>query len=61
MKTYRSTLALVVASLLAVAALVVGASALVGLDVVVGFTAALAVLAIAASDYRLGGLKVLGR
>jgi len=56
MKVNRTTIALVAAGLLAVVAAVAGVrSPDVGVEGVFGFAAVAALLAFAASDYRLGG------
>jgi len=55
MKAYRITIALVAAGLLAVAAVAGVRSPIVGVEGVFGFAAVIALLAIAAYDYRAGG------
>jgi hypothetical protein len=56
MKTYRTTIALVTAGLLAVVAAVAGVrSPVIGVEGVVGFAVVGALLAFAAIDYRLNG------
>jgi hypothetical protein len=61
MKTYRTTIALVAAGLLAVVAAVAGIETpVVGVEGVVGFAVVGAILAFAAIDYRLNG-RVLSK
>jgi uncharacterized membrane protein YuzA (DUF378 family) len=56
MKTYRTTIALAAAGLLAVVAAVAGLrSPAVGIEGVFGFAVVAAILGFAALDYRLGG------
>jgi hypothetical protein len=62
MKTYRTTIALVAAGLLAVVAAVAGVRTPgVGVEGVFGFGAVVAILAFAASDYRLGGRRLFSK
>lgn len=61
MKTYRYTIALTVAGLLAVAAAVAGVSTSVGVEGMTGFITVFAILALAATEYGFGGRRLFSK